>query len=211
MELQYLFGSIVNTIGIWIGSVALAFVLSIFVAAGRRSRFALIRGITRVWVALVRGLPPLVWMILLFFGIGYGLLGESPSFAAIVALGIINSAYFGDSINAGLNSVPSGQWDALRALAVPRARGYTKVIIPQAFPIAIASSTAYSISLAKNTAIGSIIGANELMFYGHNVVQSGENGLQVFFLVGLIYLVMTIPFGMLARWVEGRSVIAAVR
>lgn len=211
MELPYLLASIVNTLIIWIGSILLAAVLSIPVAAGRRSRLAVLRAITRVWVAVVRGLPPLVWMILLFFGIGFGLLGESPMFAAIVALGLINSAYFGDSIHAGLNSVPSGQWEAVAALALPRRHAYTKVIIPQAFPIIIASSTTYSISLAKNTAIASIIGANELMFYGHNTVQSGANGLQVFFLIGLIYLVLTVPFGMLARWVEGRSVIAAVR
>jgi len=211
MEFQYLIGSLGNTLVIWIGSVLFAAVLSVFVAAGRRSRFTVLRMLTRIWVALVRGLPPLVWMILLYFGVGFGWLGESPMFTTVVALGLINSAYFGDSIYAGLNSLPKGQWEALTALAVPKWQAYTRVIIPQAFPIIIASSTAYSISLVKNTAIGSIIAANELMFYGHNIVQAGANGLQVFFLIGLIYLALTIPLGMLARWIEGRSVIAAVR
>ena len=211
MELKYLLESLGNTLIIWIGSMLFAVVLSIPVAAGRRARSPILRGVTRVWVAIVRGLPPLVWMILLFFGIGSGLLGQSPMFASIVALGLINSAYFGDSIYAGLSSVPTGQWEAINALAIPTRQAYTKVIIPQALPIIIASSTAYSISLVKNTAIASIIGANELMFYGHNIVQAGANGLQVFFLLGLVYLGLTIPLGMLARWVDGRSVIATVQ
>ena len=211
MELQYLLGGLGNTLIIWMGSILFAVVLSIPVAAGRRARSPILRGVTRVWVGIVRGLPPLVWMILLFFGVGIGLLGQSPMFAAIVALGLINSAYFGDSIYAGLSSVPTGQWEAIKALALPTRQAYVKVIIPQAFPIIIASSTAYSISLVKNTAIASIIGANELMFYGHNIVQAGANGLQVFFLIGLVYLALTIPVGMLARWVEGRSVISTVR
>lgn len=211
MEFQQFLGSLCNTLIIWIGSILFATVLSIPVAAGRRTKYPILRGVTRVWVALVRGLPPLVWMILLFFGIGIGLLGQSPMFAAIVALGLINSAYFGDSIYAGLNSVPKGQWEATKALALPTRQAYLRVIIPQAFPIIIASSTAYSISLAKNTAIASIIGANELMFYGHNTVQAGANGLHVFFLIGLVYLALTIPVGMLARWVESRSVISTAR
>ncbi len=211
MQAQYLLASVVNTLIIWAGSVALAAVLSIPVALGRRSTSLAARSATRVWVGIVRGLPPLVWMILLFFGIAWGVLGNNPKVAAIVALGLINSAYFGDSIYAGLNSVPAGQWEAVRALALPKLKAYTSVIIPQAFPIIIASSTAYSISLAKNTAIASIIGANELMFYGHNAVQAGSNSLEVFFLIGLIYLALTIPVGAFSRWIEGRSAIAEAR
>lgn len=211
MQLQYLLASLANTVIIWVGSVAMAAVLSIPVAAGRRSNSFVLRTVTRIWVGVVRGLPPLVWMILLFFGIGYGMLGTSPMFAAVVALGLINSAYFGDSIYAGLNSVPTGQWEAVKSLALPTRLAYTKVILPQAFPIIIASSTAYSIALVKNTALASIIGANEMMFYGHNTVQAGANTLRVFFIIGLIYLALTIPIGMLSRWIESRSVIAAVR
>lgn len=211
MGLQDLLGSLLNTLIIWVGSILLAAVLSVPVAAGRRARSQILRSITRVWVAIVRGLPPLVWMILLFFGIGIGLLGQNPMFAAVVALGLINSAYFGDSMYAGLNSVPTTQWEAIKALALPMPQAYARVILPQAFPVIIASSTAYSIALVKNTAIASIIGANELMFYGHNTVQAGANGLQVFFLIGLVYLALTIPVGMLARWVEDRSAISKVR
>lgn len=83
MELQYLLGSLGNTLIVWMGSILFAVVLSIPVAAGRRASSPILRGITRVWVAIVRGLPPLVWMILLFFGIGTGLLGQSPMLSLI--------------------------------------------------------------------------------------------------------------------------------
>ena len=49
------------------------------------------------------------------------------------------------------------------------------------------------------------------MFYGHNVVQAGANGLEIFFLIGLVYLALTIPFGMFARWIEGRTTKTVVR
>jgi His/Glu/Gln/Arg/opine family amino acid ABC transporter permease subunit len=211
MDLAYLLLGLKGTLLIWVGSLALAIVLGVVVAAGRRSHSTWVRSIVRVWVAIVRGIPPLVWMLLLFFGLGWGLLGDSPIFAAVVALGLINSAYIGDSINAGLSAVPRGQWEACQAMALPKRVAYLRVILPQAFPIMLASSTAYAISLLKNTAIASIIGANEMVFYAYNTVQLGADALTSFFVIGLVYLAFSVPIGFLARWIEGRSVIAQVR
>ncbi|MDJ0349615.1 amino acid ABC transporter permease [Cryobacterium sp. PH29-G1] len=211
MDLAYLMQGLKGTLLIWVGSLALAVLLGVVVAAGRRSHSTWVRSIVRVWVAIVRGIPPLVWMLLLFFGLGWGLLGDSPIFAAVVALGLINSAYIGDSINAGLSAVPRGQWEACQAMALPKRVAYLRVILPQAFPIMLASSTAYAISLLKNTAIASIIGANEMVFYAYNTVQLGADALTSFFVIGLVYLAFSVPIGFLARWIEGRSVIAQVR
>jgi len=75
----------------------------------------------------------------------------------------------------------------------------------------IASVTAYSITLLKNTAIASIIGANELVFYAYNAVQVGANPMTSFLIIGSIYLILTVPMGFLARWIDKRAMKAVTQ
>lgn len=209
--LQMLLQGLGATLTIWVGAVVLALVLAVPVSMLRRANNVVLRSLGTVWVGVARGVPPLVWMIILYYGVTFGPTKESPIIAAIVALGLINSAYFGDSIRAGLDSVPKLQWEGARAVALPRIVTLRRVVLPQAFPIMLASTAAYSISLLKNTAIASIIGARDIVYYAYTWVQMGNAALTAFFVAGLIYLAFTIPVGFFARWIEGRSVIAKVR
>lgn len=124
--------------------------------------------------------------------------------AAIVGLGIVNSAYLGDSIRAGLDSVPPGQWEGAASVALSRRDTLFRVVLPQAVPVMLASAAAYSITLLKNTAIASIIGANEMVFYAYNAVQVGADPLLSFFTIGVVYLLLTVPIGIFARWMDSR-------
>jgi len=211
MQWQLLPAAVMMTVLIWLGALAVSILLSIPLTLLRRSRFGFARAVGAIWATLARGIPPIVWLILLYFGVASGLLKDVPAVSAIVGLGLVNSAYVSDSIRAGLDSVPTGQWEAIRATGLPRAVGLVRVILPQAFPIMLASTAAYSITLLKNTALASIIGANELIFFISNSVQQGADPLPAFLLAGVIYMVFTVPVGFFARWIEGRSVIAMVR
>jgi His/Glu/Gln/Arg/opine family amino acid ABC transporter permease subunit len=196
------------TLELWLGSLALAIILAIPVALGRRSKNRFAYGFASLWVTIARGLPPTVWLFLLFFGVKFGPTATSPVIASIVGLGIVTSAYIGDSIRAGLESVEKGQWEACSALALSRPTTYLRVIGPQALPITLAATAAYAISLLKNTAIASIIGANDLVYYANTAVQLGSDAIVTFLFVGIIYLVFTIPVGFLARTIESRTGIA---
>src|SRR5699024_2261632 len=133
------------------------------------------------------GIPPVVWLVIIYFGLSLGVISKVPVFGAIVGLGIVNSAYIADSIRSGLDAVPKGQWESCEALALSKKHTYFKVILPQAIPVTLAAATAYSITLIKNTAIASIIGANEIVFYAYNAVQVGSEPMTTFLVIGGVY------------------------
>ena len=192
------------TVQIWLGAMVLSLVLAVPVAMLRRSTNPVAKFIGALWAWIARGIPPIAWLIIIYFGLSLGIISEVPVLAAIVGLGIVNSAYLGDSIRAGLDSVPSGQWEGAASVALSRQDTLFRVVLPQAVPVMLASAAAYSITLLKNTAIASIIGANEMVFYAYNAVQVGADPLLSFFTIGVVYLLLTVPIGIFARWMDSR-------
>ncbi len=205
LEPSYILEGLLVTLQIWIGALILSIVLAVPVAALRRSENQLLKFVGALWVGLARGIPPIAWLIIIYFGLSLGIISEVPVVAAIVGLGVVNSAYIGDSIRAGLDAVPRGQWEAASAVSLSRFEALRRVILPQAIPIMIASTAAYSITLLKNTAIASIIGANEMVFYAYNAVQIGAPAIGSFVIIGLVYLAFTVPVGFLARWIDTKA------
>lgn len=211
LQASYIIEGLLVTLQVFLGSLVLSVVLAIPIAAMRRSQNALLSFVAALISWISRGIPPVVWLVIIYFGLSLGIISTVPVIGAIVGLGIVNSAYVADSIRAGLDAVNKGQWESGEALALKKSDVLLKVVLPQAIPIMIASVTAYSITLLKNTAIASIIGANELVFYAYNAVQIGAEPLPSFLIIGCVYLVFTIPMGFLARGISARASKAVAR
>ncbi|MBL3700712.1 amino acid ABC transporter permease [Leucobacter luti] len=205
LDPRYIAEGLLVTLQIWGGALVLSLVLGIPVAMLRRSANPVAKAVGAFWAWIARGIPPVAWLIIIYFGLSLGIISEVPVLAAIVGLGIINSAYIGDSIRAGLDAVPLGQWEGAASVGLGRWDTLTRVVLPQAVPVMLASVAAYSITLLKNTAIASIIGANELVFYAYNAVQIGADPVLSFLTIGAVYLVITVPIGILARHLGTRS------
>lgn len=204
LEASYILEGLWITLQIWAGAFVLSVVLAIPVAMLRRAKNSFVRFVGALWAWVARGIPPIAWLIIIYFGLSIGIISEVPVLAAVVGLGLVNSAYIGDSIRSGLDSVPNGQWEGAASVALTRADALWRVVLPQAIPVMLASTAAYSITLLKNTAIASIIGANELVFYAYNAVQVGADPVIAFLTIGAIYLLVTVPIGMFARWLDSR-------
>lgn len=205
LEIGYLLEGLSITLQIWAGALVLSVLLAIPVAMLRRSTNGFARFIGAVWAWIARGIPPIAWLIIIYFGLSLGIISEVPVIAAIVGLGFVNSAYIGDSIRSGLDAVPKGQWEGAAAVGLSKLDTLRFVVLPQAIPVTLASTAAYSITLLKNTAIASIIGANEMMFYAYNAVQVGAEPIPAFLTIGLVYLLISVPIGFLARWLDARA------
>lgn len=204
LEAKYIIEGLWVTLQIWAGAFVFSFILAVPVAMLRRSKVTIARFIGAVWAWVTRGIPPIAWLIIIYFALSLGVISEVPVLAAIVGLGLVNSAYIGDSIRSGLDSVPHGQWEGAASVALTRTETLFRVILPQAIPVMLASTAAYSITLLKNTAIASIIGANEMVFYAYNAVQIGADPVVAFLTIGLVYLLVTVPIGIFARWLDAR-------
>ncbi|MGW4201639.1 amino acid ABC transporter permease [Streptomyces sp. NPDC004726] len=128
---------IAQTATITASAFAIGAVLGLPLAILRRSGVKVLTWPAVAVIEVLRAVPPLVWLFIIYYGIGSGTVTLSTYQAASIGLGLVAAAHLAEIYRAGLNAVPAGQWDAARALAFPRAASYARVILPQAIIVVI--------------------------------------------------------------------------
>lgn len=197
--LSVLAGGIVQTVEITTSAFLIGAVLGLPLAMCRRSGWWLLRAPAVVFVEVVRAVPPIVWLFIVYFVLGSGAVKLSTFEAAALGLGLIAAAYLSEIYRAGLNSIPMGQWEAVRALSLPGVAAYHKVILPQALIVVIPPMATFAIGLLKDSATASVIGANDITFRAVQLTQQTLHGLNNFAVAGLLYLLLSIPVAIVAR------------
>ena len=207
-----------NTVLYTIFSFSLGLVLGMLSALARLSSVWLLRAYARLYVELFRGLPALLTIFLVGFALPIALGLRIPdltigsfaelSGAGILALGLVAGAYMSETIRAGLQAVPKGQAEAARSLGLSSGQTTVFVIIPQAFRIIIPPMANEMILLLKDTALLSVLGTTvdtkELTKFGRDGV-SGNFNMTPLIVVGVIYVLITIPLTQLVGRLERRQ------
>lgn len=154
-------------------------------------------------VDLFRALPPLVIIVLIFFGLpGIGL--SLSGFAATwLSLTLVLMAFAEEIFWAGILAVPAGQWDAARGLGLRFLPTLFLVVLPQAVRLTIPPLTNRTIAIIKGTALGSVVGMYEILASAQSVVSDHYNPSPLL-LGSAAYLVLFIPVVAFGRWVETR-------
>ncbi|MGY4544530.1 polar amino acid transport system permease protein [Arthrobacter sp. UYNi723] len=179
-------------------------ILAIPLALAQRSRFAFLRILVRGVVNLVRAVPPLVWLFLVFFGFAELGLRMSPLMAAIATFSFIAMSYFAEIYRAGLAALSRGQEEASAALGLSTVDSYRFIVVPQVFRVVGPMMASYGIGLLKDSALASTIGVVELTFRAASQAQQTGQGLTVFAIVGFIYLLLSLPLAIVSRQVDSR-------
>ncbi len=187
------------TIALTAGSFAIGAILAVPLLAARRSRFFLLRLLASILIQIIRAFPPILWLFIIFFGFGMGYFPISPFVAALAGLGLIAAANMSEIYRGALNSIHHGQWEASAALDLGRWYTMRDVVAPQAFRVALPSAASYLIGLMKETAVASTIGVTELVYQGNQLSQLTFRGLEVFAIVGLFYIFLSLPVAWLSR------------
>ncbi len=190
------------TVIITLSSFALGALFGVFVALARSASSRVIRALARIYVDMIRSVPPLVWLFIVFFGLAELGLKLSPLQSAIVTFSVIASAYLGEIYRGGLASLGSGQIEAAQSIGLSRFDLLARIISPQIFRTVSPSMVTYGIGLMKDSALASTIGVVEMTFRANQVTQSTGMGLTSFAIVGGIYLALSIPLGLWARRVD---------
>ena len=180
-------------------SLAIGIVLGFPVMLARNARIAPIRVIAVALISLVRAVPPIVWIFIIFFGLGTGTLSVSPFAACLVGFGLIAATNMAEIYRGGLISIHRGQWEAAQALNLSRRHTFRDVILPQMFRVALPASATYAIGLLKDSAIASTIGVPELAYEGARLTQETFQGLRCFGMVGLLYILLSLPIAWVSR------------
>ncbi|MDR0810412.1 MAG: amino acid ABC transporter permease [Gemmobacter sp.] len=190
------------TLGLTAGAFAIGSVLGFPVMLARSTGFLPLRVAVIAVIAFVRALPPILWVFLIYFGLGSGLLNLSPFVAALSAFGLIAAVNMAEIYRGGMLSISSGQWEAARALNLSRVSTWTDIMIPQMTRVALPPSATYVIGLMKDSAIASTIGVTELAYRGKQMSQITFEGLSAFAVVGVCYIALSLPVAWIARTAE---------
>lgn len=161
------------------------------------------------WTALViveigRGIPALVLLYLVYFGLPNLSLSLSAFASAVAALAVSTAAYTSEIFRAGINSVPIGQEEAARALSLSRWHQLRYVILPQAIRRVIPPLIGWSIILFQGTSLAYAISVRELMARAYNIGTVTFRFWEVLLMAAFLYAVISIPLSQLVGRMEAR-------
>ncbi|SDO28662.1 polar amino acid transport system permease protein [Nakamurella panacisegetis] len=205
----------VNTLIYTASAFVFGLIVGLIIALMRMSEVRLYRWIATVYVELLRGLPTLLVLYLLTYGIPI-VFGNNNKFfgnfyvLVTLGLGSVAAAYMSETIRAGVQAVPKGQMEAARTLGMSRGSAMRLVILPQAFRIIIPPLTNEVILLIKDSslvfAVGLASSQYELTFLANTAASGGITGIDSssspLILAGLAYLVITLPLSQAVRALE---------
>lgn len=198
-------GGIYWTLVVTLCSFLLGAALGVPICVMHVSRSRLLHGLAVTLIVVLRSVPPLVWIFLLYFGIGSGILSIGPIPAAIVALGVITAANMAEIYRGALRSIHPGQWDASHALGLSAWSEFVDVMVPQLFRVTLPSATTYLIGLLKDSAIASTIGVAEIAYLAGFVANKQfDASLQIFAFAGALYILISVPLATVARVADAR-------
>lgn len=154
-------------------------------------------------VDILRSLPPLVLILLFYFGLP--LLGlDMSSFVVLwLVLSLVLAAFAEEIFWAGILSIRRGQWEAARSTGLSFSQSLINVIIPQAIRITIAPLTNRTIAITKSTALGTVIGVSEILNEA-STAQSFSGNATPLMMGALAYVFLFVPVVIIGRWIESK-------
>lgn len=202
-SLPYLISGSVITVRIWAISIALGVVLGLVTCLMRISPFRPLRAVAWVYIWIIRGTPMLVQAMVVYFGIPQVTgLRLTPFTAGIITLCLNAGAYLAEIFRSGIQAVPKGQSEAARSLGLGAGRTMAKIVLPQAFKIAIPPMVNQFIITLKDTSILTVIGLPEIMNEAQQYVMIRWEYFQTYVIAAAYYLVVTSLLMVLANYVE---------
>lgn len=156
------------------------------------------------YIEIFRRIPFLVVIYLVLFFIQAFVSDASLFTIAVVAICIYATAYTGEIIRGGFESVARQQIEAATAMNFTRWQTLISIIIPQSWPVILPPAAAFAVGFIKDTALVSQVGVFELTFRGKELNNEGFSGILVFGTVALLYFAMSYPLSRWGRWLETR-------
>ena len=194
------------TLYLTFGAFAIGAVGGLPLALALRSETWPVRIVSRVVVDFVRGVPIIVWLFVLKFGLAGEGIRFTPLTAGVIGLGLVSAAYLAEIYRGGLQTVPIGQLEAANALGLSRSVTFQRVIAPQAFRIVSPSVATYLMGLFKDSSIASTIIVGEIVFQAQSYARQHPTavGIIPYIVAGLIYIVLSIPVAYFSRKLDRR-------
>jgi len=166
--------------------------LGLIVAFGRMSKVKVIQWIVKIYIAIMRGTPLMLQLIVVYFAPYYVFgvkISQSYRFVAvIIAFSINYAAYFAEIYRSGIQSIPVGQYEAARVLGYNKTQTFFKIIFPQVIKRILPPVTNETITLVKDTSLAFVIAVAE-MFTIAKQIAAKQASVTALMVAGLFYFV----------------------
>lgn len=198
----FVFSGISYTLGITAVGFSTGLLLGFLLSRFRESKNPLLVAFARFYVSIMRGVPMIVVLFMLYFALPYVDIKLSALTCAFIAFGMVSSAYISEIFRASMAAIDKGQWEAARALGLPQNLIVRKIILPQAIRIAVPPLGNVLIDMVKSTSLAAMISVPDI-FQNAKIVGGREwDFMSMYILVALIYWSLTTLFEYLQSRLE---------
>lgn len=191
------------TIKLGIASLFFGLILGLLGALAKLSGIWIFEKLANIYTTVIRGIPELLMVFFIYFGVsglllavvkqfGYqGRIDISPFWAGVAALSIMFGAYATEVFRMAFQDIPKGQWEAAQSIGMRPIQTLTRIILPQVWLVALPGLGNLTLVLLKDTALISIVGLHDLMYYAQRAAQSTQQPFTFYLTAALIYLGLT--------------------
>ena len=198
-------------------SLVVAAILGMLTAMAKLSKSKPLQAIAGTYTTIIRGVPDLVLMLLIFFGlqvavnniaeaVGYeDYIDVDPFTSGVATIGFIFGAYMGETFRGAILAVPEGQLECARAFGMTPWKVTYRILFPQMVRYALPSFGNNWLVLLKSTALVSIIGLEDVVRMAGLAAGATRDSFTFYLATGIIYLALTSVSTVLLQWAETRA------
>ena len=181
---------------------AIATIVGLLFLLGQRTPIKIVNMFNREVVEFIRSTPLLIQLFFVYFVLPQFGITLSAWVCGMITIGLHFGTYLSEVYRGALEGVPKTQWEACRALNFTTFYTYRRIVLPQAFPIAIPGMGNYLVGIFKDTPLLSTIGVAELFHAATAVGGYHYRYLEPYTIVGIIFLILSVPAAMGIRKLE---------
>jgi polar amino acid transport system permease protein len=193
----------VTTVGLALVVIAAGLALGLLLALLRTFHLRVANLLIVVFADVMRALPPLVLIILLFFALPFTGVSLGAFACTWLALTLVLAAFAEEIFWAGILAVPKGQWEAARCTGLGRRQTLQQVVLPQAVRMTVPPLTNRVIATTKGTALGSVVALSEILNQASSSASLAGNATPMT-MGAAAYLALFLPVVIFGRWIETR-------
>ncbi|MCR8967539.1 amino acid ABC transporter permease [Streptococcus zalophi] len=194
-----------------LGIAGLSFVtgltLGLFLALMRRSKSFFLQTLVQAYVSIMRGVPMIVVLFMLYFALPYFGIQLPALLCAYIGFSTVSSAYISEIFRSSIAAIDAGQWEAARALGLPQRIIVQKVILPQAIRVAIPPLGNVVVDMIKSSSLAAMITVPDI-FQNARIVGGREwDYMSMYILVAFIYWSLCVLFERFQNYLEKRLIL----
>lgn len=197
------------TLEIFASAFVLGLILGILVAIPKLYNIPVLKEIATVYVSFIRGTPILIQLFLIYYGLpvvvgwfGIDISRLDTMIFVVIAYTLHNGGQFAEIFRAAIKSVDYGQVEAAQSIGMSARTTFIRIVLPQAFRIALPNLGSAAVSSLKDTSLAFSIGVMDMMGKGNTLISATMRTFEIYIGLAVIYYVVVLLIEALFRWIE---------